>query len=150
MTEFSKDQQIAAFLAVCRTASLATVDHHGAPYAANIQYVSDDAWRLYWVSSASAKHSQNLDADPRAAVTIYAHQDSPELIHGLQMRGRAEVLDPSKVDQALTLYAQKYPFVSGPPYDAAMRMQLFYRFTPAWLRWIDNREGFGRKFEKTL
>ena len=150
MAEFSKDQQVAAFLAVCRTASIATSDADGGLYNANIQYASDSAWRLYWVSAESSQHSRNISDNHKAAVTIYAHQDTPELIHGLQMRGRAELLDGGDVEQAFELYAAKYPFVTGPPYDQAMKMQLFYRFTPKWLRWIDNREGFGRKFEKNL
>ena len=149
-SELSIDQQIAAFLAACRTASLATVDVDGLPCNANIQFVADDAWRLYWVSAEASLHSRNVGAKPQAAIAIYAHQDEPEQIHGLQMRGRAEVLDGGKVADAFKLYASKYPFVTGPPYDQAMKMQLFYRFTPSWLRWIDNRRGFGWKVEKTL
>ncbi len=149
-TDLSIDQQIATFLAVCRTASLATVDADGSPFAANIQFAADDAWRLYWVSAEASAHSRNLLAEPQVAVAIYAHQDEPEQIHGLQMRGRAEVLDGGKVADAFKLYASKYPFVTGPPYDQAMKMQFFYRFTPSWLRWIDNRRGFGWKIEKTL
>ena len=150
MADFSKDQQVATFLAVCRTASIATSDDEGGLYNANIQYASDDAWRLYWVSAQASQHSRNINANGKAAITIYAHRDTPELIHGLQLRGRAEVLNGGEVEEAFKLYAAKYPFVTGPPYDQAMKMQLFYRFTPTWLRWIDNREGFGRKFEKTL
>ena len=150
MSDFSKDQQVAAFLAVCRTASLATADDEGGLYAANVQYANDNAGRLYWVSAEASQHSRNIADNGKAAVTIYAHQDTPELIHGLQLRGTAEVLDAAEVEQAFELYAAKYPFVTGPPYDAAMKMQMFYRFTPTWLRWIDNREGFGRKFEKNL
>lgn len=148
--DLAVDQQIAAFLAVCKTASLATVDADGLAYAANIQYASDDAWRLYWVSSAASVHSRNLQARPRSAITIYAHQDLPEDIHGLQMRGNAEVLDAHEADAAYQRYAGKYPFITGPPYDQAVKMQLFYRFTPDWLRWIDNRRGFGWKVEKTF
>lgn len=150
MTDLSTDQQIAAFLAVCRTASLATVDRAGHACAANVQYASDDAWRLYWVSSAASAHSVNLATRPNAAITIYAHLDSPEQIHGLQMRGRGEVLDGHEVERAYKLYAAKYPFVTGPPYDKAMKLQLFYRLTPTWVRWIDNRQGFGWKREITL
>ena len=150
MADLHIDQQIAAFLAVCRTAALATADAAGAPCNANIQFVADDAWRLYWVSAEASAHSRNLLANAQAAITIYAHQDEPEQIHGLQMRGRAEVLDGGQVEDAFKLYSAKYPFVTGPPYDQAMMMQLFYRFTPGWLRWIDNRRGFGWKFEKTL
>lgn len=150
MAEFSKDQQVATFLATCRTASLATAGDDGELFNANIQYASDAAWQLYWVSAEASQHSRNVVANGKAAVTIYAHQDTPELIHGLQLRGTAKVLAGPEAELALSLYAAKYPFVTGPPYDQAMKMQLFYRFTPTWLRWIDNREGFGRKFEKNL
>lgn len=151
MLDLSVDQQIETFLATCKTASLATVDTHGNPCAANIQYVHDKAWRLYWVSSMSSAHSVNLEKHSQdAAITIYAHQDSPEKIHGLQIRGIAKALDGDMIDDAYKLYAGKYPFVTGPPYDKAMKLQSFYCLTPTWLRWIDNRNGFGWKIEKTI
>ena len=150
MSELSVDQQIETFLAVCKTASLATIDPHGHPCAANIQYVHDNHWRLYWVSSMSAAHSINIEHRHDVAITIYAHQDVPENIHGLQLRGQAKMLDTDRLDEIHQLYASKYPFVTGPPYDKAMKMQLFYTFTPTWLRWIDNRRGFGWKIEKSI
>lgn len=150
MSELSVDQQIETFLALCKTASLATIDPHRKPCAANIQYVHDNHWRLYWVSSISSAHSVNIEHKHDAAVTIYAHQDQPEMIHGLQMRGVAKVLGSDRLEEVRKLYAAKYPFITGPPYDKAMKMQLFYSFTPTWLRWIDNRRGFGWKMEKSV
>lgn len=150
MSELAVDQQVETFLATCKTASLATVDEHANPFAANIQYVHDKHWRLYWVSSMSSTHSVNIEHKHDAAVTIYAHQDDPEKIHGLQMRGTAVMLEGKLLGDAYKLYAGKYPFVTGPPYDKAMKLQLFYRFTPTWLRWIDNRKGFGWKVERAI
>ena len=150
MSELSVDQQIAAFLAVCRTASLATVDAEGRPCAANVQYVSDTEWRLYWVSGEMAAHSVNLAERADAALTVYAHLDEPALIHGLQMRGVAEGIVGDAAAEALGLYTAKYPFTAEPPYREAVLKQRFYRFTPAWIRWIDNRRGFGWKSERTL
>ena len=150
MSELSVDQQIETFLALCKTASLATIDAHGMPCAANIQYVHDNHWRLYWVSSMSSAHSVNIEHKQDVAITVYAHQDQPEMIHGLQMRGVAGMLETDRLQEAHALYAAKYPFITGPPYDKAMKMQLFYTFTPTWLRWIDNRRGFGWKMEKSV
>lgn len=150
MIDPSIDEQITAFLAFCRTASLATVDEAGQPYSANLQYANDDDWRLIWISSESSKHSLNLRAAPQAAVTIYSHQDSQEDIHGLQIRGRVEMLESDDRDQTLDLYIEKYPFFAEPPFRGALGQQRLYRFTPSWLRWIDNRRGFGWKVEKTL
>ncbi|MFK7790185.1 MAG: pyridoxamine 5'-phosphate oxidase family protein [Phycisphaeraceae bacterium] len=150
MSEFSFDQEIETFLALCKTASLATVDSHGHPCAANIQYAHDKAWKLYWVSGMSSAHSVSIERSHEAAITIYAHQDQPEMIHGLQLRGTAKIIDSDELEDTHGLYAAKYPFVTGPPYDKAMKLQLFYCFTPTWLRWIDNRKGFGWKVEKTI
>ena len=149
MSESNVDHEIEAFLATCKTASLATIDQHGKPFAANIQYVNDEHWRLYWVSSMSSAPSANIEHKRDVAITIYAHQDNPENIHGLQMRGPAVMLGNEHLGDIFDRYAAKYPFVTGPPYDKAMKLQLFYRFTPTWLRWLDNRKGFGWKVEKT-
>ena len=148
--ELALDQEIQLFLAACRTASLATVDDQGRPCAANVQYVSDEGWRLYWVSGESTAHSVNLTARTEAAVTVYAHLDEPESIHGVQLRGQAQAIGGVDAERALRLYTAKYPFVAESPYRDKVLAQRFYRFTPAWMRWIDNRRGFGWKVEKDL
>ncbi len=140
--------EITAFLADCRTASLATVDALGTPHAANVQYASNEAHQLIWVSSESTAHSVNLAANPKAAVTVYAHDDRPENIHGLQLQGTA--MPAPDREQALATYTQRYPFVAEPPYVHALAKQTLYIFTPTWLRWIDNRRGFGWKVEMAL
>ncbi len=150
--DLSLDQQISVFLATCRTASLATADREGAPHAANVQYVQDAKLNLYWVSSENSAHSRNLAARPQTAVTIYAHDDRAAHIHGLQMHGTAAALsDPADCNAAWELYTAKFAFVAAnPQLRAAVEAQTFYCFTPAWLRWIDNRRGFGFKVEKRL
>ncbi len=148
------DQQIEVFLATCRTATLATVDDEGRPHAANVQVVHDAGWGLSWISSPRSAHSRYLAARPAAAVTLYSHLDEPELIHGLQLHGQvrpAVDLDDSDWPQLWARYTAKYPFVaSAPRMRAAAEGQRFYTFVPSWLRWIDNRRGFGFKIEKTL
>ncbi|MEM7624621.1 MAG: pyridoxamine 5'-phosphate oxidase family protein [Planctomycetota bacterium] len=155
---FSFDQEIDLFLATCRTASLATVGRLGGdagqPHAANVQYAHDASWCLYWISSPDSAHSQHLAAHPRAAVTVYAHQDVPELIHGLQMHGTVDlVIEHGQAEwhRVWELYTRKYDFVrSVPQLREAAEKQKFYCFRPTWVRWIDNRKGFGWKIEKDL
>lgn len=148
-------QQVSVFLASCRTASLATVGRGGQPCGANVQYVHDDDFVMYWVSSPTSQHSENLTADPRAAVTVYAHDDRAESIHGLQLRGSVAAVRAERNDaewnRVWELYTEKFAFVaSNPQLRAAVEQQRFYAFTPTWLRWIDNREAFGFKVEKSL
>lgn len=147
------DRDIELFLATCRTASLATVDASGQPHAANVQYAIAEGLDLLWVSSPSSAHSQHLSEQPRAAMTVYAHQDDAANIHGVQMHGQVVAItaDTPQWNQAWDRYTQKFAFVaSHPQFADAVRAQSFYRFTPTWLRWIDNRRGFGWKHEVKL
>ena len=155
MEEVDIYPQVAKFLVGHRTLSLATVDAEGNPHAANVQYVSDDAWNLYWVSSPDSAHSQHLVDRPSAAATLYAHAeshaDAPNDIHGLQMRGKAIALRNEKaIALVAKLYEATYPFTVESPYKEAIAEQVFYRFRPNWVRWIDNRQGFGWSYEKNL
>ena len=147
------NKQIAAFLATCRTAALATVADDGSPHAANLQYVSDDRLSLYWVSSPGSAHSRHLAARPAAALAIYAHTDDPPNIHGLQLHGHAAALTPNTAvyHHTLKLYLYRFTFVANDEkLKAAVTAQTFYQFTPTRLRWIDNRRGFGWKHEVDL
>ncbi len=153
------DQEVSLFLATCRTAAIATVDDDGAPHAANVQYAHDEDFRLYWVSSPGSVHSENVTRNARAAVTVYAHDDRAENIHGLQLRGTVSTVTDERDGDAphpdwqrvWELYTAKFAFVaSSPQLKAAVERQRFYCFTPAWLRWIDNRVHFGFKVEKAL
>ena len=148
------DQDIELFLAVCRTATLATVDPDGRPHAANLQVVHGPGWSLQWISAPGSAHSRHLQQTPHAAVTLYGHRDEPATIHGLQLRGAVDPpvgIDDPGWPSLWDRYVAKYRFVAEVPTirDAAER-QCFYVFRPRWLRWIDNRRGFGWKIEKNL
>ena len=153
MTAPDLRSQIDAFLGRCRTASLATVGGDGRPHAANVQFVHDADLRLCWVSPPDAAHSRHIERLGRAAATVYAHADAdPATIHGVQLHGVAAPLpaDGDDVVGARALYVAKYPFVDEPPFSAMLDALRFYRLAPDWIRWIDNRRGFGWKAELTL
>jgi len=142
-------QQIAAFLAGCTTASLATVDEHGHPHACNIWYACKPDLLMYFVSSPATAHASHIARDPCVAVTVYAHVAEPSQIHGLQLHGRCEMLvADADCAAALAVYAARYPAIAANEmFRKRIASERFYRITPSWLRWIDNRRGFGFKFE---
>ncbi|MEM0915211.1 MAG: pyridoxamine 5'-phosphate oxidase family protein [Planctomycetota bacterium] len=150
MNELDLQQEVSAFLAVCRTATLATAGADGTPHAACVQFAADAKWRLVWVSAEGSEHSRHLAERSACAMTVYAHDDRPEHIHGLQLRGSATILEGDQRADALDGYRVKYPFVADEPYASAIDRQGVYRFTPTWLRWLDNRRGFRFKVEQTL
>ena len=108
------DRQIASLLDNSRTATIATVDEHGRPHAANIQYVHDDRRRLCFVSSPDSAHSRHVARTGCVAMTIYAHEDNrPDQIHGLQLHGDCQPLtDPNDRQRAWDLYLRKYTFLA--------------------------------------
>ena len=102
------------------------------------------------VSSETSTHSRHLRVRPDTAVTVHAAVDDPRLIHGLQMHGRAAAVPVADRDVVQNLYIERFPFAADPPYRDALDRQRFYRFTPTWLRWIDNRRGFGFAVEENI
>ena len=149
-TPFDILQEAAALLAECRTASLATVNAEGDPHAANIQYVQDDQLRLHYISSEDSAHSVDIAVQIAVAVAVYHHDDAQlGTIRGVQLRGRVEaVTDQRELADVMERYLSKFSFIADDPQlRAAVQRQTLYRFTPTWLRMIDNRRGFGWKVE---
>lgn len=156
MTDAELLAVVREFLDGTRTASLATADGSGTPHAANVQLVRGAGLSLnvYWVSAPGSDHSRHLLDRPEAAMTVYGHDDTAGNIHGVQMRGSAAVVPAAEAwADTWDLYTRKYPVVMTMPQvrekiDAGA--QSFYCLRPVWLRWIDNRRGFGWKREMAL
>jgi len=51
--------------------TLATTDGGGVPWVSPVEFVCDEELRFYWVSPVDARHSQNVRANPRVALSIY-------------------------------------------------------------------------------
>ncbi len=148
----SLHDEIAAFLAGQNTAGLATVADDGSPHAANVWYAPDDRLNLYFVSSPASAHSRHLARHPQAAVTVFAPTDRPQDIRGLQMQVLCVALsDPVARRAGLEVYTRRYPFVDRvPALRQRLEVECLYQARPTWLRWIDNRRGFGFKVEVSL
>ena len=146
------ETQIETFLRECRTASLATVDEHGQPHAANLQFAFDTRWRLFFVSSSRSAHSLHIARQPRAAMTIYGHNDDAAKIHGLQLHVNCVAVARGKAwDHALAVYSARYPMVmQSAAWRELVEKQQFYAANAVWMRWIDNRVRFGFKVEFDL
>lgn len=129
--------------------SLATTGAGGEPHAAAVYFASDAANRLYFFSETTSQHARDLEATPQAAVTIQPLVSTYREIRGLQLRGRVRPvpLGP-EWDAAFALYQAKFPFVHELKEEVAQNQ--LYVFTPAWMRLLDNRRGFGYKEEKDL
>ncbi len=139
------------FLAKHKTASLATVCPQHQPHSANVQYASTHSYQFYYVSKPEAAHSQHIQTNAHAAITVYAHTKIAATIHGVQLHGKLCALETqSQIDHAFKIYSQKFGFAKLPPFKQKILDQTFYCFTPTWIRFIDNRVRFGYRSEINL
>jgi len=138
--------RIAAFLDAHHVMSLATLGPHG-PHAANLFYARD-GFVLFWVSDPASRHSVELDADGRVSATIARDSSDYATIRGLQVSGRARLVDDGERDRAQKVLEARFPFlkklVDGDVRDSYARAQI-YRLDVVRFVLIDNTLGFGHK-----
>ena len=139
-------ETLATLLREENTLALATLDLDGNPSVAPLFYLVDEHLSLFWLSSPSSLHSQNLKKVPRAAATVYRHTESWNDIRGVQMRGLVTVITDRK-RRRLLIKSYSEQFKLGTLFTAAMSRCRLYEFRPGFFRFIDNSKGFGYKFE---
>lgn len=141
-------ETIAALLREESTLALATTDEQGQPCVAPLFYIADEELTLFWLSSETSLHSQNLKRTPAAAATIYRHTENWKEIRGVQLRGTvSKVTDPVRRAALIKVYCERFKI--GRVLRLAIRQSALYAFQPEFLRSIDNARGFGFKFELT-
>jgi hypothetical protein len=137
--------------------TLCTIDAEGSPCAAPVYFTAHQhaasktgsGWRLYFFSEEASQHAQNLARDPCAAAAIHPECQGWQDIRGLQLRGTVQpVAKSSEWETAWQAYCDKFPFVTQ--LKPIVARNALYAFTPAWIRLVDNRRGFGFKQEWTF
>jgi len=130
--------------------SLATSSSDG-PWAAAVFYVSDGL-TLYFLSSPTSRHCQNIAQDPHVAGTIQEDYADWAEIKGVQLEGMAINISGEDEARARRLYGEKYPLVgmiSQAPsaiVEALARVR-WYQLVPQRVYFIDNSVGFGHRDE---
>jgi len=133
------------FFGEVATLSLATVDPSGQPHAANVNFVADERLNLLFVSHPDSAHARHIDREASAAVTAYGPFKHPGEIRGVQARCRAQACPESEFENCWNRFTRRFAYARE--YEQRARLERFYRLEPTWLRWIDNRVGFGFKHE---
>ena len=140
---------VGAFLKSHGTLTLSTADEDGAPQSAPLFYLADEQLRLYWLSSASSRHSRNLKQRPGVAVSVYSATEDWKDIRGVQMRGAvAVVASRSERREIIESYCARFRLDAQ--MNTAIARSRLYRFQPEWIRYLDNSKRFGYKFELTM
>ena len=129
--------------------TLATSGADGTPHAAAVYFAADAERRnLYFFSAPSSQHSQDLARSPRAAATMHPLVQGWQEIRGLQVRGMVQPVAPGEEwERGWACYLVKFPFAGE--MKEIIAQNTLYTFRPEWVRWTDNRQGFGHKEEWT-
>lgn len=125
------------------TMTLATSSER-VPHAATVFY-ANDGFDLYYVSDTETVHGQDALANPSVFVTISQDYDDWQRIQGIQLRGRAQLLQ-NGFEQAAEVYGAKFPFVASFPPEALT----YWKVKSDWVRMVDNTIAFAHKDEIEL
>lgn len=123
----------------------------GQPWSAPVYYARQE-FDLIFFSSRKSMHSQVLEVNPRAAVSIYGHYDRWRDIRGLQISGKVDSLGSTVllVGGAKT-YFKRYPFATdffskaGFVSDVISKRTriMLYAFRSETIHYLDNSVEFG-------
>src|SRR5690606_29103112 len=98
-------ERVLAFLGEHHVMTLSTVGA-GGPWAAAVFYAHEDL-RLYFLSSPTSRHAENLARDARVAVTIQRDYDDWPGIRGLQLEGTVREVAREDEARVRALYQQR-------------------------------------------
>lgn len=141
-------ERVLALLGEHHVMTLSTIGADG-PWAAAVFYAHEDL-RLYFLSSPTSRHAENLARDARAAATIQRDYDDWPGIRGLQLAGTVREVARADEARVRALYQQRYPLIGG---GAGMPRKLlealdkirWYEFVPKDIHLIDNTLGFAHR-----
>lgn len=78
------------------------------PWVCNVWFVSDDDLNIYWFSSITRRHSDEVLNNNKVAGAIVIPQNPNDPPRGLQFQGVAELLeDEEEINKARSLYQEK-------------------------------------------
>lgn len=143
-------QHVLDYLRAHRVMTVATIGPEG-PAAAAVFYASEGL-DFCFLSAPDARHSRNLRAEPRVAVTIQEDYADWRGIRGVQLIADARELAGEEESAARALYAAKFPgILDGQPEGSGIPRALakirWYGLRATWVRFIDNSRGFGHREE---
>ncbi len=139
------ERRALSYLSKHHVHTLATTGPEGI-WAAAVFYANHN-YDLYFLSAATTRHAQNLEANPRAAGTIHEDYYDWRQIKGIQLEGTTSKLSGLQKAQAMKSFLKKFPYLDGAdgPIPAALATVNWYCLEPDRFYFIDNSQGFGHR-----
>ena len=140
-------REMITYLATHQVMTLATVGSEGV-WAAAVFYVHHGV-ELFFLSAGHTRHAQNIASHPQVAATIQEDYSDWTDIKGIQLEGIVTLLDGTDKQAAMSLYKQRYKFLTHAPQPIQQAIQKvnWYKLTPSRIYFVDNSKGFGHRDE---
>ena len=136
------------FLEKQSTFVLSTSGADGAMHSAPLYYLPSPKLELFWLSSRSSRHSQDIAQSSQASAAVFQPTFEWRQIAGVQMHGACFIAEEQDRIRRLDAYCERFHL--GSLFSVAIAQATLYRFTPLWVRYIDNSKRFGYRFEIEL
>lgn len=121
--------------------SLGTVDRNG-PWVADVIYVFDDNFNLYWMSRPNFRHSLAIKDNPKVAGAVTISQKPEEKDLGLQIEGEAQKLGKLEFDLIVKYLKKKGKLNPQKIIDVLLEGYSWYELKPNFIELID-QQNFG-------
>ncbi len=133
----SLDRRIIKFVQRHHVLTLATVDSEGKPYCSNAFYGYDEERNAFvFASNMETKHVQQMIQRHSVAASILLESKIVGKLQGLQISG--DVFEGDEQDRKC--YIAAFPFAALAPTPLTL-----WRLEPHFLKYTDNKLGFGTK-----
>lgn len=89
---------IKEYMAEMRVMQLAT-SVNNQPWVCNVHFYADDELNIYWISTPSRRHSEEVKENSKVAMVMKIHEDTVDekYVIGLSAEGTAEMLTDDEV-----------------------------------------------------
>jgi len=122
--------------------TLATVTEDGQPMAHSVEYFSEGDV-VYFGTHGQTRKITNILNNPKVAYTVDEDYQDWTKIRGIQMTGKATILDDmAEIQRLMPLYAAKFPQIAAFPPEFAQALRLV-KVEPTEMKFIDNTKGAG-------
>lgn len=78
------------------------------PWCATVLFAADNAHEIFWLSSPDARHSKEIAANDRVAVTIAPPYQYGQAWQGLQIEGTVKEVAPEETEEQFQAYAERF------------------------------------------
>lgn len=106
----------------------------GQPWLCNVHFYADDGLNIYWRSTTERRHSKEIAENPKVAIVIKVHENTPEedYIIGMTIEGTAELLAEATDHTVVDAYCKKLgkDTKTAEAIKAGTDPNKFYKITP--------------------